>query len=120
MPSKSEIKNIPKSSKIRISKSVKVTAERKPTVTTIPVKSKAVAKKVVKTIPKESSAASLKKPVIKKVTKSAKDTPSVSTKGNPTIEQITARAHQIWLEEGSPDGRADIHWQLAESELTQG
>jgi hypothetical protein len=24
--------------------------------------------------------------------------------------RIRARAHQIWLDEGKPDGRADFHW----------
>jgi hypothetical protein len=119
MPSKSEIKKNPKSSKIGISKSIKTTTAKKSTLTTPLAKSKAITKKVAKTISKESATASRKKPVVKRVTKSAQDKISVSISAAPTIEQITARAHQIWLDEGCPEGRADIHWQLAESELTQ-
>ncbi len=29
------------------------------------------------------------------------------------LEKIRALAHQYWLEEGRPEGRADIHWQRA-------
>jgi len=32
-------------------------------------------------------------------------------------EAIRARAYQFWLEEGRPDGRADIHWQRALASL---
>jgi hypothetical protein len=35
----------------------------------------------------------------------------------PTLEQITKRAHEIWLAEGCPEGRALEHWQRAEKEL---
>jgi len=28
-------------------------------------------------------------------------------------ERIRERAEQIWIEEGRPDGRADIHWDMA-------
>jgi len=32
----------------------------------------------------------------------------------PTLEQrIRARAHQLWEEEGRPQGRADDHWEKA-------
>lgn len=34
-------------------------------------------------------------------------------------EAIRARAYQFWLEEGRPDGRADIHWQRALASLTE-
>jgi hypothetical protein len=27
--------------------------------------------------------------------------------------RIRERAHQIWLQEGSPEGRAESHWELA-------
>jgi hypothetical protein len=28
-------------------------------------------------------------------------------------DRIRARAHQMWLDEGCPDGKADGHWELA-------
>ena len=28
-------------------------------------------------------------------------------------DRIRAVAHRIWLEEGCPDGRADVHWEMA-------
>lgn len=31
----------------------------------------------------------------------------------PTEDQIRAVAHQIWIDEGMPDGRAEIHWEWA-------
>jgi Protein of unknown function (DUF2934)/Helix-hairpin-helix domain len=31
----------------------------------------------------------------------------------PTEDQIRAVAHQIWIDEGQPDGRAEIHWDWA-------
>ena len=31
----------------------------------------------------------------------------------PTEDQIRAVAHQIWIDEGKPDGRAEIHWEWA-------
>jgi len=31
--------------------------------------------------------------------------------------RIRLRAYQIWEEEGRPQGRADIHWRMAEAEL---
>ena len=34
-------------------------------------------------------------------------------------EAIRARAHQFWLEEGRPDGRAEIHWQRALASLAE-
>jgi hypothetical protein len=35
----------------------------------------------------------------------------------PTYEEIAARAYAIYLGEGSPEGRAEEHWQRAEAEL---
>ena len=35
-----------------------------------------------------------------------------------TEDAIRARAHQIWLDEGRPDGRAEIHWQRALASIT--
>lgn len=32
-------------------------------------------------------------------------------------ERIRARAHQLWLDEGCPDGRALEHWRQASEEL---
>lgn len=34
-----------------------------------------------------------------------------------TETAIRALAHQFWLEEGRPEGRADIHWQRALANL---
>ncbi len=34
------------------------------------------------------------------------------------LEKIRALAHQYWLEEGRPEGRAEIHWQRALASLT--
>lgn len=31
----------------------------------------------------------------------------------PTEDQIRAVAHQIWIDEGKPDGRDEIHWEWA-------
>jgi hypothetical protein len=28
-------------------------------------------------------------------------------------ERVRQRAYKIWLEEGRPDGRADVHWEMA-------
>jgi hypothetical protein len=28
-------------------------------------------------------------------------------------ERIRTRAHQLWREEGRPDGRAEVHWEQA-------
>jgi large subunit ribosomal protein L21 len=33
-------------------------------------------------------------------------------------DAIRARAHQFWLDEGRPDGRAEIHWQRALESLS--
>ena len=33
--------------------------------------------------------------------------------------RIRERAHQIWLDEGCPDGRAEQHWELARLAVTQ-
>jgi len=35
----------------------------------------------------------------------------------PTHDEITARAHQIYLAEGRPEGRATEHWLKAEALL---
>jgi hypothetical protein len=40
--------------------------------------------------------------------------PIFSQASRQAIEQ---RAHQIWIQEGRPDGRADTHWLQAEREL---
>jgi len=38
---------------------------------------------------------------------------------HPTLEhQRTARiAHQIWQDEGCPEGRCEVHWRAAELQL---
>jgi Protein of unknown function (DUF2934) len=33
------------------------------------------------------------------------------------LERIRQRAYEIWAREGRPEGRADEHWQQAETEL---
>ena len=38
----------------------------------------------------------------------------------PTVEAIRARAYQMYLEEGCPEGRAHLHWLEAERELQGG
>lgn len=37
----------------------------------------------------------------------------------PAIERIRAAAHQIWLDAGMPEGEADLHWALAEAQVTK-
>ena len=37
----------------------------------------------------------------------------------PTQEEISVVAHQIYEEEGCPDGLADCHWHAAEALLQQ-
>lgn len=32
-------------------------------------------------------------------------------------EQIRARAYEIWIAEGKPEGLEQLHWQLAEQEM---
>ncbi|MGU3496414.1 DUF2934 domain-containing protein [Xanthobacteraceae bacterium A53D] len=34
-------------------------------------------------------------------------------------EKIRQIAHRIWMEEGQPEGRADIHWDMATELLAQ-
>jgi hypothetical protein len=29
-------------------------------------------------------------------------------------EQIRQRAYKIWMDEGCPEGRAEIHWEMAQ------
>jgi DUF2934 family protein len=36
---------------------------------------------------------------------------------NPSQDEIAARAHQIWLDQGCPDGRDMENWLAAESQL---
>lgn len=35
-------------------------------------------------------------------------------------EKIRKRAHELWLQEGQPDGKPDDHWYQAEREIDQG
>ncbi len=35
-------------------------------------------------------------------------------------EKIRKRAHELWQQEGQPDGRPDDHWYQAEREIDQG
>lgn len=40
--------------------------------------------------------------------------------GQPAFEQrIRERAHQIWLEEGQPEGRDEAHWEMARELVAQ-
>ena len=32
-----------------------------------------------------------------------------------TEDKIRAKAHELWLAEGQPEGKADEHWQAAEA-----
>lgn len=64
---------------------------------------------------KKAPAAKKKAPAAKK---SAPKTAAKSvTKKEITDEQIGVRAHQIWLDEGRPEGRSEQHWQQACQEL---
>ena len=38
----------------------------------------------------------------------------------PSQDEIAQRAQAIWEEEGRPEGRAEVHWRRAETELAQG
>jgi hypothetical protein len=42
----------------------------------------------------------------------------VSPDGLGDTDRIRERAHEIWREEGCPEGHADEHWRRAEIELT--
>ena len=35
-------------------------------------------------------------------------------------EKIRKRAHELWLQQGQPDGKPDEHWLQAEHEIDQG
>lgn len=35
-------------------------------------------------------------------------------------EKIRKRAHELWQQEGQPDGKPDDHWYQAEREIDQG
>jgi DUF2934 family protein len=42
-----------------------------------------------------------------------------STTSKPSLEdKIRARAHEIWLQEGQPEGRELVHWHQAEAEVS--
>ena len=117
MPSKSEIKKNPKSSKIGVAKNTKLATTKKSTAEVTPAKLKLVVKKVAKTNGKDDLAGAKKKLSTKTVTKPLKSKLVLSKQNAPTIEEITVRAHQMWLDEGCPEGRAQIHWQEAERQL---
>lgn len=106
MPSKTEIKKSPKPARSKVSKSVKATTGKK-----------SAAKKVVRTNGADKSVSEVKKPSTR-IGRTLKTKIHLSVTKQPTVEQITLRAHQMWLDEGCPEGRAQIHWQLAESELS--
>ncbi len=40
--------------------------------------------------------------------------------GGPTPEKIAARAYEIWLESGRPEGKDEENWYRAERELRRG
>jgi hypothetical protein len=107
---KSEIKKNPKPVK-------KATSAKKSSVQTRPIKAKATEKKVIRANGKVSVRGSERKLTGSKKSLSSKVT--ISKNIVPTTEQITARAHQLWVEEGFPEGRADVHWRQAEKELSE-
>jgi hypothetical protein len=42
------------------------------------------------------------------------------TKQTPTLEEkIRARAHEIWVGEGRPEGQHLAHWRQAEAEIAE-
>ena len=46
------------------------------------------------------------------------DQPPASEPDPPELEhRIRQRAHEIWLDEGKPEGRAHVHWLRARWEL---
>lgn len=47
----------------------------------------------------------------------AETTPSATPSAAPSADMIAARAYQLWLAEGCPDGRDLAHWSQAEHEL---
>lgn len=49
----------------------------------------------------------------------AKAQPKPETPRKPTPEQVSARAHQIWIDAGKPQGLALEHWLRAERELSK-
>jgi len=117
MPSKSEIKKNLKPTKIAISKSPKVPVAKKATTTRNSVKTKLAIGKAVTKSDKSILAQPKKTVATKTIARTLKSKEQLSAKTIPTLEQITARAHQIWLDEGCPEGRAEMHWQQAEQEL---
>ena len=41
-----------------------------------------------------------------------------TAKPSPTLEErIRARAHEIWVQEGRPEGQHVAHWRRAEAEI---
>ena len=47
------------------------------------------------------------------------DPPGEARKAEPDEHRIRERAHEIWIEEGRPEGRASDHWLRARWELAQ-
>ena len=45
--------------------------------------------------------------------------PGEARKAEPDEHRIRERAHEIWIEEGRPEGRATDHWLRARWELEQ-
>lgn len=71
-----------------------------------------------KSAPKKSAAKSAAKTAAapaKAVPAAAKAAPA---RPAATVEQIGARAHQIWIDAGKPQGKALDHWVQAERELS--
>lgn len=70
-----------------------------------------------------SMAAKAKKSTVKKSAKPAKAkkpaaaSAAPAAKPAPSRDQISARAHQIWIDEGRPSGKSLEHWYRAEREL---
>ncbi len=68
--------------------------------------------KTTKKAPKRKAAAAAKP------TASAKSAPGAAWPAAPCRESVSARAHQIWIDEGRPTGKSLDHWLRAERELS--
>ena len=48
-----------------------------------------------------------------------RERPGGARRAEPDEHRIRERAHEIWIEEGRPEGRATDHWLRAKWELEQ-
>jgi hypothetical protein len=49
--------------------------------------------------------------------RAGREPPAEEHRGGPDEQRIRERAHQIWIDEGRPEGRATDHWLRARWEL---